>query len=270
MQTLIAIIPLKGKLSDNRFKFPKNFTKLGYSLICCCIITTICSILLFIKSEKDNDDSQNKLHSELSNRDSINQIKFDLAKNQYIEKLDSNNKNTIELLAKYGLKYDSAAKRIEKLVKDSTNRQTTIINSEDPNFDLCKIQVERETNDSLFFKMTFCSENATSYDIDFKLDLISKIGRTKPYFYLIKELQVMHPKSIINKGKYSSLIMGIKNIKYCRIYFFHIRGSYKKFDHKLIPLESIIAFDFDDPKPHFGPPNSIIYNEIVEFMSNKK
>jgi hypothetical protein len=48
LQAFIVIIPLRGKLSDNRRKFPNNFTWRGYSLIGCCILTIVCTSIVFL------------------------------------------------------------------------------------------------------------------------------------------------------------------------------------------------------------------------------
>jgi len=265
MQALIVIIPLKGKLSDNRSKFPRNFTKLGYSLIVFCIITIICTILLFTTSEQEQKNTQKLLQTELKNRDSINQNKIDAANEKYIFKLDSSDKNTIKLLAQYGLKYDSSEKRIEKLVTDSANKHITIINSEDPIFNLCDVEVVNKNTDSITFKLIFCSRDATSYNIDFKLDFFSKIGRGDEYFYIYRNLKILPPNTNINKDKFQSIEMGIKNFN-TSAYFFHLRGTYKKFDGKLLILDNIVSFDFVDPKPHFGMPNAIEYEKIKKFI----
>jgi hypothetical protein len=127
MQTFIVTIPLKGKLSDNRHKFPKNFTKLGWMLITCCIVTMACTILVFIVTGKEEEKSKLTLSNQLKERDSLHQQRIIEAGNRYIGKLDSSDKKTIEALAKYGLKYDTAEKRIEKLVRDSLNRKVTIV-----------------------------------------------------------------------------------------------------------------------------------------------
>ncbi|MEJ8816434.1 hypothetical protein [Lacibacter sp. H407] len=114
MQTLIVIIPLKGKLSDNTSKFTKNFTKLGWVLISCYIVTTFCTVIFFLVTDAEEEESKSSLFSQLQERDSIHQQRIIEAGKSYTEQLNSSNKNTIEALAKYGLKYDTAQKTIEK------------------------------------------------------------------------------------------------------------------------------------------------------------
>jgi len=269
MQLIIAIIPIKGKLSTEK-RFPKNFTLRGYILIISCIITTICTILLFWKSEYDDNESQLILKKELKSRDSLNDLSISTANKNYVIKLDSSGKKTIELLAKYGLKVDSAQHRIEKLVLDSTKIVNKIYNSEDPVFELCNVTVESKTKDSIHFKHFYCSEDATSYSIDFTLDVLCRTSKDE-FFYIWKNRRIIQSNSIIKKSKYSSIGMSIPTIPEARHYIFYIKGTYKKFDGKVIQIDEITTYDFaNDPKPHFGPPNAELYKLIKYVIENSK
>ncbi|HKB43048.1 MAG TPA: hypothetical protein VKC90_01615 [Chitinophagaceae bacterium] len=102
---------------------------------------------------------------EQNKRDSIAEVKRQESNNQIVSSFGQG-------LAKYGLKYDSSQKIIEKLIKDSTKRTITILNRPDPYFDLCVdsgIILRGKQNDYYSFEMKYCSSNADSKDINFKI-----------------------------------------------------------------------------------------------------
>ncbi len=156
MQALIVIIPLKGKLSDNRYKFPRNFTKRGYLLISCCIVTMIATISVFFITEREERVNKTILTQQLKERDSIHQQKIVEAGRQYIEELDKSNKNTVEALAKYGLHYDSLQNKVVRLIRDSS--RTDI-----PYLEVCgySFQDFYRNNDSIKFPIALCNNQGT-------------------------------------------------------------------------------------------------------------
>ena len=269
MQLFIAIIPINGDLK-NEERFPKNFTVRGWLLILCCAITTICTIFLFIKSDSDDDDNKIELQTGLKVRDSVNQLKIDKANEEYVIKLDKNNTNTIELLAKYGLKVDSAQLRIAKLVQDSARVVKKYYNTEDPIFSLCNVTIVSQKNDSISLKHYYCSEDATSYSIDFTLDIFC-ITTKNEFIEIWKNKRIVQPNTIIKKDKDQNIRMTLPWIPNAKQYIFNIKGSYKKFDGKIIPLDEITAYDFSkDPKPHFGSPNADLYKLIRMVIDQNK
>ena len=275
MQGLIAIIPLKGKLSDNRFDFPKNFTRLGYSLIVCCIITMICTILLFSKSEKEEDEYKTILKSELSTRDSIHQKRIDQANEKYILKLDSNNKNTIELLAKYGLKYDSSQKVIAKLVQDSSKRNITIINGDDPVLMFCSgsgIYDVIHRKDTLFFKIKLCSEKATSKIEELKVTTLgSKSNYLDPdpnNFKLLGKDKIIQDKySQVESNSISEIEINYSPVPYYSMIFVRIYGTYYNSDKsKKFTIDVIYGYDIEYKK--FGAAMPITNRRIRDTLSH--
>ena len=80
-------------------------------------------------------------------------------------KYDTSTRNIIDALAKYGLKYDTAQQRIEKLVKDSANRKTTIILRDNPIVRLCLdsgLVLKKATSDSLHYQFRICGRSASA------------------------------------------------------------------------------------------------------------
>ena len=63
LQVISIIIPLNGKLSDNRKNFPKNLTKKGISFVFTNILFLFFAIILFVISENESNLKDAKLTS---------------------------------------------------------------------------------------------------------------------------------------------------------------------------------------------------------------
>jgi hypothetical protein len=259
MQFLIVIIPLKGKMTDGRLNFP-HLTKKGKYLVTCCIATLIASIWLFIRIDNDENESQQKFENDLK-------IELKKANDSYNSKMDLSNKNTIEILAKYGLKVDSSQKRIEKLVKDSTNIVTKIYNSEDPDFGMYNIETIKRTTDTLKIKLIFSSNDATSYKVNFKMDIavIDLKGKLK---VILRNFNTLAPNVTMNKNKGLSHEVSFSNPNYHSI-IFRLKGDYYKFDHKRIILDKLYSYEINKPTPTFGIPNNKRFDDIKKVFDNK-
>ena len=179
MQALIVIIPLKGKLSDNRYKFPKYFTNRGYFLISCCVVTVIATVSVFFITEREERLSKRILDQQLKERDSIHQQKIVEAGKQYIEELDKSNKNTVEVLAKYGLHYDSLQNKIVKLIRDSANADV-------PYLSICGYRSDEfyRNNDIIKFPVELCNNQSTvASNIQANIKLIFQRGNDVANLY---------------------------------------------------------------------------------------
>ena len=260
---VISFISTKGTLTDLKYKkrWWKIVTKRGWLVI---LLTFVIAGLLWWQNFLNNQKEKTKdelLKKEKATSDST-----------ISSRVDSNRKvlfNDLSVaLAKQNLQFDSAQRKIENLVRDSTNQKITIINSEDPNFDICDIKPILKTDDSLILKYFFCSENATSYDINVTIDIISKTTSNNQYFPLYNNLNFLPPNSVINKGKNLSINQYWGKWPKADIYFFRIKGTYKKFDGKILTIDRILSYDFSDP--HFGPPNALVYSELQKMIKEIK
>ncbi|EJL64757.1 hypothetical protein [Flavobacterium sp. CF136] len=259
MQFLIVILPLKGKMSDENLRFP-HLTGKGKLLVLCCIITLIATVWLYSKVENDENTSRLKFERELK-------IELKKANDSYTTKIDSSNKTTIEILAKYGLKVDSAQTRIEKLVKDSTNVVTKIYNSEDPEFAMYKIETIKRTADTLKIKIFFTSNDATSYKVNFKMDIaiLDLKGKLK---MLVKDFNMLAPNLTLSKDKTISYDIDFPKPNYHSIVF-RMKGTYYKFDNKKFNLDRLYSYEINKETPTFGVPSSLRNDEMKAFFQNK-
>ena len=269
MQTLIVIIPLKGKLSDNRTKFPKNFTKLGWFLISCCVVTTICTIIFFILTDREEEKGKLILSTQLQQRDSIHQQKIIEAGKSYTAKLDSSNKNTIEALAKYGLKYDTAQKRIEKLVSDSSKRNITIIQGNDPVFGICSdkgIRIQEKHGDTLDLVFSYCYKYSPA---NLKLSLYT-VGAIGGQFILIGKMNNYFSKKngLEIDGAFEDQLTVINGSKSSKL-FFYITGTYtKQGNSKVINIDEVYSYDITSNKSGFS--SDKIKENIKSFVNTIK
>jgi hypothetical protein len=97
---------------------------------------------------------------------------------------------------------------------------------------------------------------------------LSKTKSTNQYFSIYRSIYFISPNTTLNKGKYNSIKMGIRNLPLMSIYFFRIFGTFKKFDGKIIPIDRIYAYDIEER--HYGRPNGPVYNELRKFIETLK
>jgi hypothetical protein len=186
----------KQNRSKPIFKKPGSWklTRKGWAFLGIAVLTAFLAWFQY----HDNEIEQHKLRSELATRDSISreelrirdkqtraeQLHRDSISNENLRKRDSlasvrieKGKNeTIVALGKYSLRYDSAQKIIERLVKDSAKK--TIIQPADPIFRLCNsngITVKKYDLDSLIITVRKCNEVAESKKINVRIYLVIDI-----------------------------------------------------------------------------------------------
>lgn len=275
LQAFVVIIPLKGKLSDNRRKFPYNFTVKGYLIILCCLLTMTCTTLIFIITDKADERSRQILFNQLRSSDSLHQQRIINSGNKYINKLDSSDKNTIELLAKYGLKYDSSQNIIAKLIKDSTKRNVTIVNGEDPVLMLCSgngIKKAVFNGDTLILNILLCSEKSTSKIKQLQLTILSTNGTyltsNKYDFILIKKAHNIQNKySQIESNSSTEIETIYFHVLNQNMIYVRMTGEYTNFDNsKQFPIDIIYGYDIRNKK--FGTASIEQDEKIRKFLTN--
>jgi hypothetical protein len=224
--TTTAIISAAYDLRDkNERNFFKSLTSNGWIVL----ILSGCTLIL---NWAQGQYSDYKTGKENFRRDST--IRSDY--NRSVEKITSNyNSKTVELkkaydtstvnivgaLARYGLKYDSARKTIEALVRDSTR------NGPDPVFDVVSIELEWEKEREKQYKIMVASKDAGSknYDVNFSAVLSNEMGG--PYEALLNKAKVHIGKSeqfAANDG--TGVFLGISSSLDYKLVFFHVKGYY--------------------------------------------
>ena len=147
-----------------------------------------------------------------------------------------------EALSKQGIKYDSLRKEFQR-VRDSA--KVTIINGENPLLGLYNLTIIDSTTNKGFikFKYEISSVDASSYDLDLKLDVIGRTIISKKYFTIEKNLSLLSRGEIIPKGKKLSSSIWVRNFKgitdrYC----VNLKGSYRKSDKTLFKIDKFYVF----------------------------
>lgn len=252
-QAAILLVPFMGSIFDKRRKGLKKIKRLGWYFIFCFLGFVACSICLAYITDIEGELRQKAFEKGLEKRDSINGNK--------IEKSD---KETIELLAKYGLEQNESAKRIERIVQDSTKKTVKIYNSVDPYFSLCNILVTK-SGDTIKIKPTACSKEATTYDLNIKADLygfdegfktIYDIGPLNDFILIGSKLKQNEELSTEFEFKYK--------FSY-DFYIVHIYGYYRKFDGKLIKTSEFFSYSIKDKQ--FGTPRKNLNKLLLDHIS---
>ncbi|HLD52082.1 MAG TPA: hypothetical protein VJA82_02150 [Sediminibacterium sp.] len=242
-QAFIVILPYQGKLTDNRKKFPKNFTRYGWVLISLSAFNILLTIWIFTISEREN--TQNALDLKKAVLETTN-----LASSNYEKKLDSNNLKTIELLAKYGLKYDSAQKIISKLIIDSS-RKTIIQNDVNPTLDFANdvgIQFVSRSKDSYDFNIVTYSFESSTKNLDAKLLAVIKLKNgnlsliSRGIIYGHKNIDVPFNTFFEYGCKFQS------KLDFDVVYFILIGTYFNTSGNKKFELNSIRGFDMNRNK----------------------
>lgn len=229
----------KGKFTDTRYKWYHRFTKRGYEFIFVSILLVILLALQEFNSRKLIARGESNLRNQEESRDVeiTKRVKkgIDSATTKLYDGLS-------EALSKQGIKYDSLRKDFQR-VRDSA--KVTIITGENPLLGLYSLTIIDSTTNKGFikFKYEISSEDASSYDLDLKLDVIGKTIISKKYFMVERDLRLLSRGEIIPKGKKISSSIWIRNFKgitdrYC----FNLKGSYRKSDKTLFKIDKFYVF----------------------------
>lgn len=183
-------------------------------------------------------------------------------------RIEKSKDETINALGRYSLKYDSAQKEIERLVRDSSRKTVSIIQGPDPEFSFCvadPISPSDTTIDNIFFKINFCSYKAVSRNIKIACFLVTqnlsltyqfqKIFFAIPSGFFVNSetgftFKLSIPKDIVHTTK--------------RVYVM-MKGSYQNNDMtKIFPIEETILYDCLERRA--GSPNDYLQSKIDETL----
>lgn len=251
LQTLITIIPLLGKLSDNRKRIPQNLTKLGRVLVVVSTLAILSTITQTHFSDKESNLKESLSKRELTRRDSLHEIRERNTAIELMKRVDSSKQTTTKLLLDYHLAVDSGNNKIVKVLRDSA-RNTNYYGS-DPDFSICLnngIIIDNyqhnDVNSSYFYtvKVNMCNNLAVSKNIDLKLYILGKDDRDS-LLYLNKEVVTA---SSVSAGAVLSkeyVLQGTKT-KTSELYIY-IKGVYKNSDYtKKLKLDEVFFYNFQN------------------------
>ncbi len=165
-----SFISTVGKLLDRRRKGINIVTKRGWIIIALNFGVIILSVMQYFFNEDDLKQKDNEATKKQIMRDSILKSNYDSSLYVLKNKFDTSNLNTVstisQTLGKYGYLFDSAQKRLVKIISDSS--KTKIIVQEDPILSICSfegIKLTKTENALNYFDLLFCSEAPVAQDL---------------------------------------------------------------------------------------------------------
>jgi len=210
-----------------------ELTSTGILVLIILIFLVCLQVFQMIYGEVQNNLKEEKQAKELRERDSVNIVRMR-------QNTESISKAYADGFAKYGLKYDTAKKEIEKLVKDSL--KTTVYGEIKPEMDFCDIRTEVD-NDTLRNYINLCVKQATAYKCKFTIHMVSRDSDDKLF-----DLGTFFPISInrltdgieVTRTLFADRSNGVKQTM--KFYYFLI-GSYQDRNGKIYEHKQLIYYD---------------------------
>lgn len=281
ISTLLGIISSQGKLLERKSSGSISITATGWWSLLLVLAVIGASSLQYNRTQEAAKMA--KLESDIDNANRESRIRSDYQSSvleitkqqkassdsttiQLKKNYDTSTTNIIKALASYGLKYDSAKQRIEKIVRDSLR------NGPDPVFTFLpdqSIQVLSDSNHTLQFALTMVSADAGSRDHNIKYSIVAADNLAGPYTLLTDTTIYRSPRKL-SQGE--TLIRSPLIFNYWRkpiLLFFRLYGTYK-------PVSSDRVIQVDETRVLNLLTNSvtvIIGNteaNIKEFVSKSK
>ncbi|HTE25354.1 hypothetical protein [Flavitalea sp.] len=236
----------KGQIFRPESKYP--LTKKGFILAMIFIFIIGLSIWQEVDDQHEKDKTQKANKLEITNRDSIANKTQNYRDSIAFARLQESKRETIEALAQYGLKYDTAQKRIEKLVKDSS--RILIVKGVEPLIKFCASSpisfVQSPDIDTVTIKI--CNEGAVSRNITMRFFFfIADKDDYEPYKnlqYLIEYRGLISPFALGTPEWRNFSIPFKKEIEGLRLLVL-VAGSYTNSDaSKTFLIDDTLLFDF--------------------------
>lgn len=225
----------------------KRATKRGRLLLGLIILAIICTSIQIFTSAKLNQVKDREFKKEIAIRDSTNQF------------------NTQELLAKYGLKVDRKNDEIVRILRDSSLKKTTIINGAAPYLKIDNIEMSR-TADTTTFKVWYCSKEAISYNVNVFLDIYTYNATTDSFGTIftngrdITVVDIPKDQCIISSGH------GFFDFSQHNNYIFHLHGTYENSDGKIIKSDYLHFYNYKEK--NFGYLGIELHYKFLQYLEN--
>ena len=252
---LILLVPFTGKVHDARNRWFKRLTARGWMVCIAFMLTMIVNYL------KDEQAERNDLYKEKSR---INEKKADESTSRKLN--DESNAKTINTftvaLAKYGLKYDSTQKIIQKLIRDSSKKIVRIESAENPNIILHSIILDKTVYGTYFFKISLFCQNAPSEHINIKLSTICEVGNE--YHAFNKLSNFYSNDGSMARGELFTFSVVCKTPQTPQAFYFLLNGSYKNAYSNKYKVNRIYSYDLE--QKNIGVPLEPYYTEIKKFF----
>lgn len=264
-QVFITIIPNKFKISDNRRKFPKDFTWTGWGLIILCSLTMISSVWLFLISDNEQNASQARLDTKLKTRDSLHEVSIKTLSKNYSIKVDSSYKKSeetfITVTAKFGLHYDSVNQRLEKKIDTSKveiQPDLSLRSSDGMILD----SIKRNT---YFLTIYLQSKDAVSKNIDVKMYVIGEDRSSN----LILPFSYVNKNKLISKGQWVGIPVHFEahDLQIINLY---VKGHYTNYNgNKIHQIDEFYSCT-TEKKGSFGAPGNAYEAALRKFLKDNQ
>jgi hypothetical protein len=166
---------------------------------------------------------------------------YSLSSDTLKKKYDSSTKDIIKALAQYGLKYDTAQKRIEKLVHDSL--RTT----PDPvlTFDDVPIEVKSDIIKGLAFTIHIVSRDAASRDFNINVATCESNALSGPYLNGING-RLFHFDGKLSTDQGATPTVYVIGSRFKKLIFFRVYGTYKSLKSDLqIRIDEVAVYNLE-------------------------
>ena len=232
---LSSFISSVGKLLDRRRKGINIVTKRGWLIISLNFGIIILSALQYFFNEKDLKQKDYEATKKQTLRDSVLKSNYDSSLYVLKNKFDTSNINTVstisQTLGKYGYLFDSAQKRLVKIIRDSS--KTKIIVQQDPILSICSfegIKLTKTENGLNYFDLLFCSEGSgcTGFNINIAIVLSDTIPSNN-YFYFKDNLKLRDQVQIAKDAAYVQHFNFSDKIIFKFLYIY-VTGTYTNID----------------------------------------
>jgi hypothetical protein len=181
------------------------------------LIVSFISIILYVFQFEKNEITAKR---EKEHTDSL-----------YQKRVEESNKKIIKSfadgLAIYGLKYDSALRKIEFLVRDSTRRTIINIEGDEPFLSLCKedpIVLKKSFPDHHEFDLNICNSLAPSKNIQATVYVVSL--NYSEHFSFIKAFNLFQSNAQMDANSHTVQQLIVPAIEKFKICYFLVKGSW--------------------------------------------
>ena len=262
--TVAALIPLTGaKLRDGRGhgrKWYKGYTNFGRLVL---LLSIIAAILTFVKDYASEKATRSAEHDAKVEAEAIR------VKTEYLADIrtDSSNKNIVtsfaNALAKFGLKYDSSANAVIKIL-DTLKVNQKIVYGADPIVTINSIKQEKDSigMSNYRIELTVANQPAVNCIIDVRAITQSKTGK----LYLDKEVRLIDNQVIPLNMTTSNNILVDKYDSSEKTYFI-VFGNYKNSKKQEFPIKEY--FSYTKGQNGFGGTSSALRNLLDELLESK-
>ena len=238
-----------GKLLDRRRKGIKIVTKRGWLIILLNLGIIILSVFQYFFNERDLKRKDAEATKKQTIRDSVLKSNYDSSLYVLKNKFDTSNLKTVttisQTLGKYGYLFDSAQKRLVKIISDSS--KTKIIEQPDPILSICSFQgikLTKTENGLNYFDLLFCSEGAgsTGFNINIAI-LLSDSITSNNYFYFKDNLKLQDHLQIAKDAAFVEHFNFSDKISFIFLYVY-VSGTYTNIDRsKRFKIDDIYYFN---------------------------